>query len=201
MSGVSAAISTQLRPENGDNAAEGAPYAVGYGIKYEANGLMVSFANTTLKDTLKGSDAIAAAYDVAAFEDDIKEQGAKTKSDVLSVTYAMGDAQLGAGYTRTKWTSGGDWAKQSGYGLFATYAMGNVTPKVAYWKEGDIKDSTDGKIAGSFNVVTLAVDYALSKRTAVGVELQSQSGRKLEVNDGAKSGKKTVTAAYLTHAF
>lgn len=204
--GFSAAISTQLRPEavstkttytavakddgsavevktNAANPA--APYAVGVGLKYAAGPVVLVYSRATFKDQLVADETT-------------KKQGAKTTVDTVRAEYNEGDLALGFGYAAAKWTDG-TTDKESGFGFSAAYALGNVTPKLGYWKEGKLKEN--GKATqGSYNVVSVGVDYALSKRTSTGFEFQSQGARK-DLADGTKSGKKTVSAAYLTHSF
>lgn len=177
--GFSTAVSTQLRPEavstkttyavatdsatvKATAANPAAPYAVGVGIKYETGPVVLVYSRATFKDQLVEDETT-------------KKQGAKTTVDTFRAEYNEGALSLGFGYAAAKWVDG-TTSKESGFGFSAAYSLGNVTPKIGYWKEGKYKDNgtaTDG----SYNVVSVGVDYALSKRTSAGVEFQSQGAR------------------------
>jgi len=204
IAGFSAAASVQLKPEaSGDNTQNdhAAPYGVGFGLKYENGPILVSYGRTEMKDqlgaNLNGSFELEANAD-GDFEA-VNVQGGKTTSNMFNVVYSADNLTAGFGYGDAKYSDQDTNAKQRGYGVFASYAMGNITPAVSFWKEGKAKIDGD-TVLGSYNVVSVGVDYALSKRTSAGVELQFQSGRKNEATD-EKTGKKQISAVYLTTKF
>ncbi|MEQ6292317.1 porin [Vogesella sp. GCM10023246] len=171
------------------NAA--APHVWGAGVKYANGPFSANYSYTKLVDTELTLDSDAEASAVA---------GSNTRVHVVSANYAIGDLTLGLGYANAKVTADdGSFGKQAGWGVTATYALGNLTPKVSYWKEGKLK-TEDGDALGSYNVFSVGADYALSKRTSAGVEFQFQGARK-DYSDNTKSGKKNTSAVYLTHAF
>jgi predicted porin len=73
--------------------------------------------------------------------------------------YSFGNFKLGAQYE--KGTGDDDRANRKAWGLFANFAMGNVTLKANYLSVGEYDDSND---TGA-KQYTLGADYALSKRT------------------------------------
>ncbi|MOA41467.1 hypothetical protein D3C78_1634310 [compost metagenome] len=92
-----------------------------------------------------------------------------------------------AGYARQNAEAAGVETKRSGYGIAASYAMGNITPKFGFWREGDSKTagvSTDN----GHKAYALGVDYALSKRTRAGVEFA-----KANFDNNATGDKRTAT--------
>lgn len=192
--GFEFAASAQLRPEAVDAEAgdTAAPHVWGTGVKYANGPFSANYSYTKFVDTLPDLEDLSA--------DAVNVAGVNTRMHVVSANYAIGDLNLGLGYANAKVSAdAGGWVKETGWGLTATYALGNLTPKISYWREGELKDN-DGKIAGSFRVVSVGADYALSKRTSVGAEFQFQGARKFEGVD-AKVGKKNISAVYLTTAF
>lgn len=146
-------------------AATSQAYSTGLGLTYTVAGIELAYGNDTNKN---GSVA-----------------GKSDRDDQFSVSGSFGDVGVAAAYAKTKKGTATGFDKTSGYGVSATYAMGNVTPKVGYWKEQDSKSGAT-KNNDDFSVFTVAVDYALSKRTNAGVEFQKQSDKGSTTNTGVR---------------
>lgn len=185
--GFEFAVSGQMKPEADATVGDGvAEYTSGLGLKYSNGPIKLVYSYAHFQDQDLFAETSAA--------------NTKTRVHTASAEYALGDLTLGLGYASAKASdNAGSFTKESGWGLTATYAMGNLTPKVSYWKEGKLSDET-GATDGSYRVVSVGADYALSKRTSVGAEFQFQSARK-DLATGDKSGKKNISAVYLTTAF
>lgn len=149
-------------------SATSAKYTNAFGLKYDAGVAQFEYANNTEKNF--GVSTNQQQFSVAA------------QFDALGVNFGYGSTKAGS-------------AKTHGYGVSATYAMGNVTPKIGYWKEADGKDATGTKLDNDFSVFSVGVNYDLSKRTWTGVEFQRQSDM-----GSADNGKRTF-AVYLGHKF
>lgn len=116
-------------------------------LAYEGEGFGVSFDTARAKDVTLDKTA------------KLHELNANVSLDALT---------LMAGYARGKEANGD---KRSGYGLAASYAMGNITPKIGFWKEGDNKKANGNKVDDGHKAYALGAEYTLSKRTRAGVEL------------------------------
>ncbi len=114
-------------------------------------------------------DGFTVSYDGSRFKED-SDNSAKLHELNASVT--LSDLTLMAGYARG--TSQAADSKISGWGLAASYAMGNFTPKIGFWREGDVKIAGDSFDTGH-KAYAVGVEYALSKRTRAGVELAKAS--------------------------
>lgn len=116
-------------------------------IAYEGNGFSLSYDNQNTKQNA---------------------QGQKEKLHELNGSVSLDALTLQAGYAYKK-----DQAasyKRKGWGVAASYALGNVTPKIGYWKEGDKEALNGAKTNDGHSAYALGVEYALSKRTRTGVE-------------------------------
>lgn len=119
-------------------------------IAYEGNGFSLSYDNQNTKQNA---------------------QGQKTKLHELNGSVSLDALTLQAGYAQKKNEAAPTGAyKRSGWGVAASYALGNVTPKFGYWKEGDSEQKSGVKANDGHSAYALGVEYALSKRTRTGVE-------------------------------
>lgn len=150
-------------------SATSALYNNSFGLKYDAGVAQFEYANSTDKNV--GVSQNQQQFSIA------------TKFDALGVNFGYGSTKSGSAKTR-------------GYGLSATYEMGNITPKIGYWKEADSKDATGTKLDNDYSVFSLGVNYDLSKRTWTGVEFQRTSDMGNTSNTGTR-----VFAVYLGHKF
>ncbi|MDC7712673.1 porin [Vogesella sp. LYT5W] len=116
-------------------------------LAYEGEGFGVSYDGRRTKDA------------------DLNKTG---KLHELNANVSLDALSLVAGYAHAKEADG---AKRSGYGLSASYAMGNLTPKFGFWKEGDLKEADGDKINDGHKAYTVGVEYALSKRTRAGAQI------------------------------
>jgi predicted porin len=200
--GAAADVFTELAVDGGDDGSYKAGEArYKHSIRFDAPevaGLKVSVAHGIKEagttDLQKHATGLGVTYSVAGVElgyaSDSRKDGSvvgKTdRNDQFSASGAFGDVGVAFGYAKTKTAqAAGGFKKTAGYGVSATYAMGNVTPAIGYWKEQDSK--TNGlKANDDFNVVTLGVNYALSKRTNAGVEFQKQSDKGSTTNTGVR---------------
>ncbi|MFC3530875.1 porin [Vogesella facilis] len=142
-------------------------YSQAISLAYEGDGWTVSY------------DASRSKLDTLGTTSDTKY---KTLHE-LNASVTLSDLTLMAGYARgvnnfpsdddgegTVTAPTVDHVKRSGWGLAASYALGNFTPKIGFWKEGDAK--ADGENANDGHKTwAVGVEYALSKRTRAGVEL------------------------------
>lgn len=137
--------------------------------------------------------AVSLAYEGEGFS--VSYDGKRTKVDAsndsklheLNASVSLDALTLMAGYARQNAEAAGVETKRSGYGIAASYAMGNITPKFGFWREGDSKTagvSTDN----GHKAYALGVDYALSKRTRAGVEFA-----KANFDNNATGDKRTAT--------
>ncbi len=152
-----------------------------------------SFGSSSANEQAKNyADALSLAYEIGAVSlsyDNLSEklnaQGKKNKLHELNGSVALDALTLQAGYATGKNESTNK--KVKGWGVAASYAMGNVTPKFGYWREGDSK--TNGVTANDgHKAYALGVEYALSKRTRTGVEFA-----KANFDDPATADKRTAT--------
>lgn len=148
----------QLDPAQNGDSEEAKAHQQSLSLAYEGEGFGVSFDTSRAKDVTLDKTA------------KLHELNANVSLDALT---------LMAGYARGK-AANGD--KRSGYGLAASYAMGNITPKIGYWKEGDKKKADGDKVNDGHKAYAVGVEYALSKRTRAGVELT-----KVNYDDNASS--------------
>lgn len=128
-------------------AEEAKEYAQTLSLAYEGEGFGVSYDGRRAKD---------ATLDKTA---KLHELNASVSLDALSLV---------AGYAHEKQADGD---KRSGYGLSASYAMGNLTPKIGFWKEGDLKEADGDRVDNGHKAYAVGVEYALSKRTRAGAQI------------------------------
>lgn len=147
----------------------------------------------------KYADALSLAYEIGAVSlsyDTVSEkqnaQGKKKKLHELNASVGLDALTLQAGYARGKDDSTN--IKRSGWGLAASYAMGNVTPKIGYWREGDSKENGVANNDGH-KAFAVGVEYALSKRTRTGVEFAKAN------YDAAGEGSLRTATVYLGTKF
>lgn len=148
-------------------------HAQAMSLAYEGNGFGVSY------------DTLTSKLDVSGKKDRKQELNANVSLDALT---------LMAGYAHHKKDVVGGSTKRNGWGVAASYAMGNVTPKFGYWREGDSKTngaSTDN----GHKAFALGVEYALSKRTRTGVEFAKAN------YDAAGEGSLRTATVYLGTKF
>ncbi|WP_170253033.1 porin [Vogesella mureinivorans] len=134
-----------------------------------------SFGSSSANEQAKQyADAVSLAYEIGGVSlsyDTVSEklnaQGQKKKLHELNASVAVDALTLQAGYARGKDQSTD--TKRNGWGLAASYAMGNVTPKLGYWREGDSKTGSATANDGH-KAYAVGVEYGLSKRTRTGVE-------------------------------
>ncbi len=112
------------------------------------------------------ADNFSVSYDGSRFKDsDLNKTG---KLHELNASVSLDALTLMAGYANAKDAAG---EKRSGYGVAASYTMGNLTPKFGFWKEGDLKEADGDKVNDGHKAYSIGVEYALSKRTRAGVQL------------------------------
>lgn len=112
------------------------------------------------------ADNFSVSYDGSRFKDsDLNKTG---KLHEVNASVSLDALTLMAGYANAKDAEGD---KRSGYGVAASYTMGNLTPKFGFWKEGDMKEADGDKINDGHKAYSIGVEYALSKRTRAGVQL------------------------------
>ncbi|WP_174876014.1 porin [Vogesella oryzae] len=129
--------------------------------------------NSTAESDKLSTQAVSLAYEGDGFS--VSYDGERTKQDQnnqsslheLNASVSLADLTLQAGYAHGK-DEAAD-SKRSGWGLAASYALGNLTPKLGYWHEGQAKTAGVNK-GDSSNSYAAGVEYALSKRTRAGVE-------------------------------
>ncbi|MDC7703329.1 porin [Vogesella indigofera] len=150
-----------------------------------------SFGSSTTKEKAKlHQQALSLAYEGEGFS--VSYDGARAKEDAnntaklheLNASVSLDALTLMAGYARGKDSDG----KRNGYGLAASYTMGNITPKLGFWKEGDLKQTNGNKLNDGHKAYAAGVEYALSKRTRAGVELA-----KANYDDNATPDVRTAT--------
>ena len=127
-------------------------------------------------------DGFSVSYDGSRFKEDAHNNA---KLHELNASVTLSDLTLQAGYARG--SSQAHDSKRNGWGLAASYAFGNITPKVGYWREGDEKVA-GVSVNNGHKAYALGVDYALSKRTRAGVEWA-----KVSYDDAATADKRTAT--------
>lgn len=198
--GFEFAASAELAPENQADGFGGqaAPHTSSLGLKYATGPLSLVYSYVNYKDTFSGLNPELNNLWFGT-DEGVAEESAKTRVHTAKAEYAAGDLTVGVGYVQAKSSDPFGWVKERGYGVYGSYKLGQLTPKLSYWKEGALK-SDFGQVMGGFSVLSVGADYALSKRTSAGVELQFQGARKL-TGTSDKYGKKNTSAVYLTHAF
>lgn len=135
-----------------------------------------SFGSTTTKEENKEhqqalslayeGEGFGVSYDGSRFKDAAQDKTAKLHE--LNANVSLDALSLVAGYANKKEANGD---KRTGYGLSASYAMGNLTPKFGFWKEGDLKEADGDKVNNGHKAYTAGVEYALSKRTRAGAQI------------------------------
>lgn len=159
-----------------------------------------SFGSSTDNEKAKQYiDALSLAYEIGSVSlsydtssEKLNAQGKKKKLHELNASVGLDALTLQAGYARGKDDSTN--IKRNGWGLAASYAMGNVTPKIGYWREGDSKENGATKNDGH-KAFAVGVEYGLSKRTRAGVELAKANF------DAADKGDVRVATVYLGTKF
>lgn len=133
-------------------------------------------ANTAAEDAKLYGQALSLAYEGDGFSvsyDGVRSKldndGGKGKLHELNASVALNDLNLMAGYARGTVKLLGWDVKTTGWGVAASYAMGNFTPKIGFWKENDAKLNGVTYNSGH-KAYALGVDYALSKRSRAGFE-------------------------------
>jgi len=158
--------------------------------------------NTDNEDNKLHTTAVSLAYEGNGFgasydsmTSKLDATGKKDRKQELNANVSLDALTLMAGYAHQKKdVVGGGNTKRSGWGLAASYAMGNVTPKIGYWREGDSKTngvSTDN----GHKAFALGVEYALSKRTRTGVEFAKTNF------DAADTGSERIATVYFGTKF
>ncbi len=128
-------------------------------------------------------EGFSVSYDGSRANDHVANKTSKLHE--LNGSVSLDALTLMAGYAQGK---DADGDKRRGYGLAASYTMGNITPKLGFWKEGDLKESDGTKVNDGHKAYAVGVEYALSKRTRAGVELA-----KANFDDNAKADVRTAT--------
>lgn len=153
-----------------------------------------SFGSNTANEVLKNhQQALSLAYEGDGFKvsydhSRVKEGAdAKVRLHELNAEVSLDALTVIAGAAQGKYTEPGVSGKVNGYGVAASYAMGNLTPKVGFWREGDAKVNGDSFNTGH-KAYAAGVEYALSKRTRAGVELA-----KANYDDNAIPDVRTAT--------
>ena len=133
-----------------------------------------SFGSSTAREATKThqqayslayeGDGFSVSYDCSRFKEDAHNNA---KLHELNASVTLSDLTLQAGYARG--SSQAADSKVNGWGVAASYALGNITPKFGFWREGDVKIGGTSFDTGH-KAYALGVDYALSKRTRAGVE-------------------------------
>ncbi|RKQ63072.1 putative porin [Vogesella indigofera] len=150
-----------------------------------------SFGSSTANEAAKKhQQALSLAYEGEGFS--VSYDGTRAKEDAnntsklheLNASVSLDALTLMAGYAQGKDSDG----KRRGYGLAASYTMGNITPKLGFWKEGDFKNADGTKDNDGHKAYAVGVEYALSKRTRAGVELA-----KANYDDNATADVRTAT--------
>lgn len=200
--GFEFAASAELASENDPDrfGGQAAPHTSSLGLKYASGPLSLVYSYVNFKDSVQvfDEDAHNRFYGTTtAVAETVGD--AKTRVHTAKAEYAAGDLTVGLGYVQAKASGQGNWVKERGYGVYGSYKLGQLTPKLSYWREGALKTNI-GQDRGGFGVLSVGADYALSKRTSAGVELQYQGARKV-TGTSDKYGKKNISAVYLTHAF
>ncbi|MDC7711236.1 porin [Vogesella indigofera] len=126
------------------DAEEAKEHAQTLGLAYEGEGFAVSYDG---RYSEQASDKTAKLH----------ELNASASFDALTVL-------VGAARNTD------DDGRRNGYGISATYAMGNITPKIGFWKEGDLKTKND-TVNDGHKAFALGAEYALSKRTRAGAQI------------------------------
>lgn len=159
-----------------------------------------SFGSSSANEQAKKyADAVSLAYEIGAvslsydtLSEKVNAQGKKNKLHELNASVGLDALTLQAGYASGKNEASN--TKVKGWGVAASYAMGNVTPKFGYWREGDSK--TNGVTANDgHKAYALGVEYALSKRTRTGVEFAKANF------DAAGTADKRTATVYLGTKF
>lgn len=137
----------QLDPSQNGDAEQEKAHQQSLSLAYQGEGFSVSYDGQRAKDVTNNKTS---------------------KLHELNGSVSLDALTLMAGYAHGK-DSEGD--KRSGYGVAASYAMGNITPKFGFWREGDAKLADGSKVNDGHKAYAVGVEYALSKRTRAGVEL------------------------------
>ncbi|WP_374497886.1 porin [Vogesella indigofera] len=145
IAGFTATVQHSFGASKADEAAKN--HAQTLSLAYEGEGFGVSYDGRRTKDSTLDKTG------------KLHELNASVSLDALSLV---------AGYANAK-DAAGD--KRSGYGLSASYAMGNLTPKFGFWKEGDLKEADGDRVNDGHKAFTVGVEYALSKRTRAGAQI------------------------------
>jgi len=159
-----------------------------------------SFGSTTTKEANKEhAQTLSLAYEGEGFGVTYDGRRAKDatlnktgKLHELNATVSLDALSLVAGYANEKQADGD---KRSGYGISATYEMGNLTPKFGFWKEGDEKKASGNKVNNGHKAYALGAEYALSKRTRAGAQIT-----KVNFDDNATADKR-IAMVYLGTKF
>jgi len=132
--------------------------------------------SSTEENAKKYADVVELAYEGNGFSVSYDQQNEKQNANAqkrklqeLNGSVSLDALTLQAGYAHLK--DNASAYKRSGWGVAASYALGNVTPKVGYWKEGDKKPFAGSSVNDGHKAYAVGVEYALSKRTRTGVEL------------------------------
>jgi predicted porin len=146
------------------------------GLRYANGPLTVAFANV----------AQAAQTNATA--------AAKTSSNILAASYALGATVLSAGWNDGKALAAAATAQKStGYRLGVAHTMGAITlgASQAEQKTNLIKETVTG----------LRADYALSKRSAVYAGYEIWDNKKATMTDKVNSGDRKIMSIGVRHAF
>lgn len=90
----------------------------------------------------------------------------EAKAHKIGVAYTFGPAMVGALWERVKRDQTGSSVKNTNYGLFAKYSVGNVDLKGEYMRAKDSK-GTNVTVDDGAKFWVIGADYNLSKRTAL----------------------------------
>jgi predicted porin len=146
------------------------------GLRYANGPLTVAFANV----------AQAAQTNTAP--------GAKTSTNILAASYALGATVLSAGWNDGKALAAAATAQKSaGYRLGVAHTMGAITLRAsqAEQKTNLIKETVTG----------LRADYALSKRSAVYAGYEIWDNKKATMSATVNSGDRKIMSLGVRHAF
>lgn len=164
-----------------------------FGQYNKEDGKLVTVSTDNEKNKLH-AQAMSLAYEGSGFgvsydtlTTKLDATGKKNRLQELNGNVSLDALTLMAGYAHSKEDIVGGSTKRNGWGVAASYAMGNVTPKFGYWREGDSK--TNGATANDgHKAYALGVEYALSKRTRTGFEFA-----KANFDAPATADKRTAT--------
>ncbi len=153
------------------DAEEKKEHAQTLSLAYEGEGFGVSYDGRRAKE--EGSDKTAKLHE-------------------LNASVSLDALNLVAGYAQAKDSDG----KRRGYGLSASYTMGNLKPMVGFWREGDFKNADGSKDNDGHKAYAVGAEYSLSKRTRAGAQIT-----KVNYDEGSANADKRIAMVYLGTKF